>query len=392
MTKRLEPTNREKFERRFRKSIENFESIQKATASVNPVTKNNYYRNLPEYFLYLDQDPDTVIAQRTKDIISTNPLDTERYDTKTKAYLRYLEDEKHMAGRGIKGIAGRICGFYSNNSKRLSIDLGRMKISKVRKVQKYSPTNEEIRALYNRADSARDKLIVALMYHNGLVPVDVACLETGDLPAETWSYYEKSRSKTGEIFRAVVTPDISMNLKQYLVIRGERPTKQLFYGREGTLDAGGITQIISILIDKANLGDKTGFKPTSLRDAFEDAMVDANINHKIKESLMGHTSEIESEYGGANKLRTVCVEAIKKIYPLITLNGLSMIEETKDAKVTELLNEIKTLKVTVDKMKTDNFVMTETYRELLTELQNHGFKFNLEKALIGNIEDQKEET
>ena len=55
----------------------------------------------------------------------------------------------------------------------------RLKLPKARKVQKYSPTNEEVRHLYTIADSARDKLIIALMYHNGLAPVDVSLLNAG---------------------------------------------------------------------------------------------------------------------------------------------------------------------------------------------------------------------
>jgi len=79
------------------------------------------------------------------------------------------------------------------------------------------------------------------------------------------------------------------------------------------------------LIEKSGLGGNDGFKPTSLRDALEDALVQANINHKIKEALMGHVSDIEHEYGGHNKLVINVVEAMKKTYPLLTLNGLTRV-------------------------------------------------------------------
>jgi hypothetical protein len=73
------------------------------------------------------------------------------------------------------------------------------------------------------------------------------------------------------------------------------------------------------------LNGNNGFKPTSLRDALEDALVEANVNHKIKEALMGHVSDIEHEYGGHNKLIINVVEAMKKAYPLLSLNGLTRI-------------------------------------------------------------------
>jgi len=151
-------------------------------------------------------------------------------------------------------------------------------------------------------------------------------LNVGDLPVEEWAYYEKSRSKTGEIFRSVVTPDIAYELKTYLKIRGT-PSKgePLFVGRQGPLDNQAISAILSELIEKSGLGGNNGFKPTSLRDALEDALVEANVNHKIKEALMGHVSNIEHEYGGQNNLIVNVVEAMKKTYPFLTLNGLTRV-------------------------------------------------------------------
>jgi hypothetical protein len=217
-------------------------------------------------------------------------------------------------------------GFFGNNARRYALDMRRLKLPKARKVPKYSPTNEEVRHLYTMADCSRDRLIVALMYHNGLSPIDMSCLNVGDLPLSEWAYYEKSRSKTGEIFRAVVTPDIAYELKIYLKIRGNPSKgKPLFVGRQGPLDNQAISAILSELIEKSSLGGNNGFKPTSLRDALEDGLVSANINHKLKETIMGHVSDIEHEYGGQNKLIVNVVEAMKKTYPLLTLNGLTRI-------------------------------------------------------------------
>jgi hypothetical protein len=84
------------------------------------------------------------------------------------------------------------------------------------------------------------------------------------------------------------------------------------------------------------LGGNNGFKPTSLRDALEDALVEANVNHKIKEALMGHVSNIEHEYGGQNKLIVNVVEAMKKAYPLLTLNGLTRVSAEQQVSREEL--------------------------------------------------------
>ena len=339
-----QPTSRLQFLQKFGKPIEEYDSVKRAVEAIREVTRQSYYRVLPCYFLFLNENPDQVIEQRRKDIGNENYEQAENYERKTMAYANTLL-MKGQSGRGVSGVIGRMQGFFANNSRRYSLDMRRLKLPKARKVQKYSPSNEELRHLYTIADCSRDRLIVALMYQNGLAPIDVSCLNVGDLPDEEWAYYEKSRSKTGEIFRQVITPDISYELKVYLKIRGA-PLKgePLFTGRQGQLDNQAISGIISELIEKSGLGGNNGFKPTSLRDALEDALVEANVNHKIKEALMGHVSNIEHEYGGQNKLIINVVEAMKKAYPFLTLNGLTRIS-TEQQVSREEFEAVKTLNI-----------------------------------------------
>jgi len=329
-----QPTSRKRFQQQFGKPIEEFDSVKRAVEPLREVTRKNYYRVLPGYFLFLGENPDKVIEQRRKDLSSTNYEEAERYERKTLAYAQMLlEDRAKYTGRSVQGFIGRIQGFFANNSRRYSLDMRKLKLPKARRVQKYSPTNEELRHLYTIADSSRDRLIIALMYHNGLAPVDVSCLKVGDLPGEEWAYYEKSRSKTGEMFRAVITPDIAYELRNYLKVRGNPPKEEtLFVGRQGALDNQAVSGIISELIEKSGLDGNNGFKPTSLRDALEDTLVEANVNHKIKEALMGHSSGVEHEYGGQNKLIINVTQAVKKAYPLLALNGQRVSTEDQISK------------------------------------------------------------
>lgn len=307
-----------KFEQRFGKPIGEFDSFKKATESLSAKTVENYRKVLPYFFLFLDEDPDAVIAQRKLDVMSIT--DTERYERKATLYVKSLVD-RGLAGFAVSGYLSRIQGFFVNNGKRLALDLHRLKISKARKRKKYSPSNEDVRLLYGKADSALHRLVVALMYQNGCAPKDASLLCCGDYPRAPWIYFERSRSKTGEIWRGISTPDVCECLGAYLKIRGKfEDSDPLFVGREGPLDSVGLSQIIRELMIKAGLDKVPGFKPTSLRDGFEDALVDAEIYHKIKEALMAHNSGIEKEYGGYNKLVEKLTEAMKKVYPLICLN------------------------------------------------------------------------
>ena len=199
--------------------------------------------------------------------------------------------------------------------------------------------------LYTIADGSRDRLIVALMYQNGLAPVDVSLLNVEIFKVRGMGLLrEIKKQDQREISDSVVTPDMAYELETYLKIRGN-PSKgePLFVGRQGPLDNQAISGIISELIEKSGLDGNNGFKPTRLRDALEDALVEANVNHKIKEALMGHVSDIEHEYGGQNKLIINVVEAMKKTYPLLTLNGLTRVstEHQEFAKLTDEIAELE---------------------------------------------------
>ena len=385
----VELTNRQKFKQVFGQPIEEYDSIKRATESVKEVTRQNYYWELPNYFLFLGETPDQVIEQRRKDINNQNYEQAENYERKTTQYANNLI-AKGKSGRSIQGNIGRIQGFFANNSRRYALDMHRLKLPKARKVQKYSPTNEELRHLYTIADGSRDRLIVALMYHNGLSPIDVSLLTVGDLPQTEWAYYEKSRSKTGEIWRGVVTPDIAYELKTYLKIRGN-PSKiePLMVGRRGALDNQAISGILSELIGKSGLDGNNGFKPTSLRDALEDALVEANVNHKVKEALMGHVSNIEHEYGGQNKLIINIVEAMKKAYPLLTLNGLT--RNTAESQISK--EEIEAMKKEMEQLKQEYDIKIKNLEKQVVEFNafvRHSDK-SMVKEMLGITETEAEE-
>lgn len=61
-----ENTYKYKFEQRFGKPIDEFTSFKIATETLSPKSVENYHKVLPAYFLFLDEDPDTVIAHRSQ--------------------------------------------------------------------------------------------------------------------------------------------------------------------------------------------------------------------------------------------------------------------------------------------------------------------------------------
>src|SRR3990170_6308867 len=86
-----------RFNQKFNKDISDFDSMKRATETLEASTKKNYFNDLSPYFLFLDEDPDQVISQRKKDVLGDEPENVERYEKKTNAYLKYLIEELHYS-------------------------------------------------------------------------------------------------------------------------------------------------------------------------------------------------------------------------------------------------------------------------------------------------------
>ncbi len=307
--------NRLLFQNHFGKPLEEYEAYKRSIEGLKQGTIKNYQKDLPKFFIYLNEDPDTVINNRLADIAG-NAIQAERYERRIKTYIKILEKK----GVTVRAPLGVIYGFFSNNGKRLALDLSNIKISKARKRRKYSPSNEDVRKLYSQTDKAQGRFIISVAYQNGALPVDLEGLKIGDYPEEPWQYFEISRGKNGEVLRGISTPDACRSLKEYMLIRKGKVKQPLLLSREDTkMGADDIGMVIKSAIEKAELDGIKGFTPKCLRDGFEDALADAEIYHKVKEALMGHTVDIEHQYGGFNKMVERLTQAMKKVYPLICL-------------------------------------------------------------------------
>ena len=387
MKKKYEESSRYLFIQKFGKDISEFDTIKNATEALSDKTKQSYYKELSNFFIWLNESPDQVIANR-KIQYKVDDETSDYYERKVRAYKKMLEES--MTGRTIAGRIGRIQGFFANNSSKFRLELGVMKYDKARRVEKFSPDNTIAREVYSFADSARDRLIIAFAYQCGLAPVDISELQCSKIPTEPFKYFQGSRSKTGEIWHGVTTPEIVQEFAAYKKIRGEPVNGEpLFKGREGYLDSAGISQIITILIKKAGYGDVAGFKPTAFRDGLEDALIEAGIPDKVKEAMMGHAGGIEAQYGGHKQFVARIEEAMQKAYKylvlteVVTSNGKSahkiselddaLIESQKRISALETTNESLTNRLTdteakIARLEVVNVPMISFYENYLGQL------------------------
>ena len=111
-------TNKEQFKQVFGKPIEEYESIKRAVTALGEETKKNYYWQLAPFFIFINQDPDTVLKNRKEDMAAGVPENEERYERQVKLYSKFLLN-KGYTGRSAQGCIGRIQGFFANNSKKI---------------------------------------------------------------------------------------------------------------------------------------------------------------------------------------------------------------------------------------------------------------------------------
>ena len=369
---KAEKNLKEQFKERFGKDIEKFESIQRAISNVGKMTASKYIAELPKFFLYIDMNPDEAIKQRLDEIRKQNSgnltlesLNQTRIETLVDKMFRELNESGKYKASTLKSFSGRVMGFFSNNHKNLSLTNLNYKLPKPKGKanRKNVPDTDFVRKLYRLADSARDRGIISILFQSGLAPIDVSKLTIADfedcilktkgyeerpIELEVWSYRTGNRSKTGELYYQVISPEIAHNLNDiFFTIGNYRDVDKnikVFSGTQGDLDAKGISMIVYNLIRNNKLKH---YKTKSLRDAFEQALVDAKVYQKYKEALMGHTSGIDHSYGDTDK---EIVEAYKQAYPYLKLNDvilgqLKKQEETEEVK--KLIEENKTLQQTV---------------------------------------------
>jgi integrase len=310
-------SNQDKFLKHFGKQIQEYESFQRSTQGLSKGTQYLYKFYMSNFCLYTGEDPDTIINNRKNDFApGADLLNIERYERKVKEYLRTIE----YKNLNLSPTISYICGFFTNNSKRLSLDLGNLKYSKLRKKKKYSPNCEEVTKILSFADTSRDKAIVIFAYHLGLTPADISVFKIGDYPLEPWVYCKNRRQKNGSVWHGASTPEGVKAYRDYLVIRKGVKDEPLFIGRNGDpLNANAISDTLSLLISRAGLENVEGLTPKSFRDGRFDALIDAGIDLQTREAMMGHVNNIYHHYGSDKKLQERMVEAMRKVYPLIKL-------------------------------------------------------------------------
>jgi hypothetical protein len=156
-------------------------------------------------------------------------------------------------------------------------------------------------------------------------------------------HVDSVRDKTGVDHVIILNPDILHFLKSHWLDSGKPVTGWIFEGYKDTsMNPRNLNHFFKTLAIKA-LGEHRGselmFK--GLRDSFNEAILDSEVNEEIKDILMGHARPSAK---GNYSFSTASVVRIyrEQIFPKLAINGWALKEKA---------SEVDELKKTVDELK-----------------------------------------
>ncbi len=313
--------------------IEKYESVQYWFKGLSKTSIKNYRSEFPDFLDWLkkqglDLNPDELIELRKQDLKEEDKRRQRRFEKLVEEYYRELYDDPDVAEYSAYSKLRTARSFFGRNHYALEYRKGDLPTPTPKEVE-YVPTNDDVRTMWEVANSKRDQALLLSLYQTGLSEQDVGSWDLEKFLPVLKSkdhYFEYYRGKTKILVQGCLGEDAVVALKQYLTIR-ENPTEgPVFVSRGGgrgggkagdPIDTRRINEIIQGLAKLADLPEN--FKTKYLRDAFRAKCEEAEIPSDTTERMMGW------KLGGAKSHyrlpKPVIVKAYRKAYPLLTING-----------------------------------------------------------------------
>jgi len=364
----------------------NSEAMETAKGKLTPRTWQGYTSVLPIFCYFMDKTPQEIIEEREQHYKSDDRKIRYYYEDKMEEFRQFLI-EHHYGARTIKAYLGRVAGLFSNNRLDLLLDKSfwaksnksSSEIAQALETTKRYPDNDEMRLIVEIADN-QQALAILFGYHCGLTPTDTVSLTWDRLNIDfeneqrEFIHVDSVRDKTGVDHVIILNPDLLHFLKAHWLNKDKPSTGWIFEGYNDTaMNRRNLNYFFKDLAIKA-LGEHRGGELTfkDLRDSFNEAILDSEVNEEIKDILMGH---VRPSAKGNYSFSTASVVRIYRdsIYPKLAINGWNLKRKASE------VDEIKTV--------------VQSLRDALTqvELENKSYKTrvdNLQEQVSRLLEDE----
>lgn len=353
-------------------------------SKVGERTQKNYKERYPKWLAFISMTPTEQFKKRVKDLQSTNPKERGYFEDKVIEFKNSLITQNFKASTVMCTLTP-VLSFFSAHRVPLRFKRGELKVearAEDKVVREWIPENSQIKQIYQHGD-IRDRSLLLVLYQSGFSETDVSSLNLEDLPniRETEGHYPITmyREKTNVLQRTCLSEEAVHDIKEMLKEREndsqlipDKSTKiPLFISQKGQrLTVRFINDSIKAMVTKT-YGEEEAqrFKTKSLRDAYNDALLRANLTQEIKDTLFGHKREGAREKYAISQ--ATIIDAYNKAFQFLSVNHGT--QARKDIEV--MRNEMIKVSQLVVKMSEEAVKLREENKLIKAHLEEKDKQF-----------------
>ncbi len=200
-----------------------------------------------------------------------------------KSYLADLMAVKKLSGKTVALKRAALKFFYDEILKKNIVNV------KTPKTSKHIPevlTREEIKKLIDSAPTKKSKLIIKMLYSNGLRVSELVNLKLKDLNlGEKEGWVRKGKGSKDRFFSlsSLVIEDLTKHISSL------SPSEEyLLPGKQKTLSPRNIQKITEKAAKKAGIAKQVS--PHKLRHSYATHLLDSGVDIRLIQKLLGHSS------------------------------------------------------------------------------------------------------
>ncbi|MCW4003636.1 MAG: site-specific integrase [Candidatus Bathyarchaeota archaeon] len=372
-------------------------------SKVGKRTQKNYRERYPKWLNFIGMTPTEQFKKRIKDLQSDNPKERGFFEDKVIEFKNMLITQ-NLKPSSISCTLTPILSFFSAHRVPLRFKRGELKVearAEDKVVKEWIPDNQQVKQIYQHGD-ARDRALLLCLYHSGFSETDVSSLNVEDLPniQQCEGHYPITmyREKTNVLQRTCLSEECVHDIKAMLEEREAKdqlkPDKTgktpMFISQKGErLTTRFINDIIKTMVEKTYGKDRAKeFKTKSLRDAYNDALLRANLTQEIKDTLFGHKREGAREKYAISQ--ATIIDAYNKAFQYLTVNHGT--QARKDIEV--MRSEMIKMSQLIVKMSEETVKLREENKTLKEQLAQFAHdteaRFTvIEERISGKLESWK---
>lgn len=329
-----------------------------------------YRSTFNQWMNFIQMSPTEQIKKRIQDLQNDNPKIRGYFEDKVKEYMNMLVTQGYKEN-SVRNAITSIRSFFAHHRVKLTFGRTELRFRSApteKIIDKFVPLNEEIKTIIEIA-KIRDKALILTAYQSGFTSVDTLSLNVENInnlyDLEDHYFIQMHREKSDSVTATCISKEAINSIQLMLKSRGNPTKGALFVSPKGKrLNQRFFNDTIKKYAFKVLPKERAEqFIAKSLRDAYNCALLEANITQETKDLLFGHQrTGAKSSYAyNENVIRN----AYEKVFKFLSINGeteskkqLQKIEQTvstlnemmssQTQKIENLENENKNLKTELE--------------------------------------------